>query len=1310
VNSNQRIDVAIRKATFSKLLPVLLLAAISALAATAFLIQKQISLTQDEELADFIQHINFQIEKLSTQVQSISENDLVINSLVDYTNRDNYLPIFFGSLKPTALKNTNSPFSVVFTDFEGSVVIENNGALHSQNEQNFDWKEAVLENGESVSLFNKHGVFIAYPVLYGESAEGAIAMYISNIRDILYFKAEAHNILLFDGDTPIYAANQRYLEPSSARSGRITPDSSQNSISPGLDLSQAASLNLSAFQHKTTRLNDLTVHTLQSYGSAYSNVVWATIAAIFVFVLIVLGTSYSIQFASRKAASIIKQLQEKIRSLSESTGEDKKLGESENEPLEIRSLRESFNNLMEELSTTTFFKDRVEGVVDSLDEMLVVYDTSLNVMLHNTAFDEFCKKIGCSFEESAHKLFPEAFLELDTTKPKDQRKIEYNEYLVNGRQQTIYIDWRKTLYIDNKQNTVGSVLAGMNITPSVELQKELSLKNQAIDEALTSIIIADASSPGFPVTYVNKAFEKLTGYSAHEMIGTSCKLLQGPETDPKTTEKIRTALGELRPISVTILNYRKDGTQFYNRLSLSPITNSDNNITHILGFQDDVTEQERTTQFLEEARIKAEESTKLKAEFLASMSHEIRTPMNGILGMLGLLDRSQLDAQQSQHLKLAQTSAKSLLVLINDILDFSKVEAGKLTLENVEFDIIDLLGEMAISLACTAEEKQLEIILDTSDVKQRRVIGDTGRLRQILYNLLGNAIKFTPEGHIILRAHSHDCDSNQAASFTFEVIDTGVGIPESHLQSVFDSFSQVDASTTRQFGGTGLGLTISKQLAELMGGDVTASSKVGQGSTFTLSVQLDIPDPHEETELPNFSEKSILLLGSLQEHLDILAKQLNLWSASTQTTTHYSDAIELIKQKRFDVVMIDSNLENIDSNALSSRLIEASANKEVKAILLKPLFETNNRSISHQSVDNTCIPKPVTATKLKDTLNLLLANEANVQTHVALPQKARHTLKDKPSIIGQHALLVEDNPINQILAVALVEGFGMHVSVANHGLEAIEIINKNISENAPNFSIILMDCQMPEMDGYETTGQIRNGACGDLYKTIPIIAMTANAIAGDREKCLDAGMDDYLSKPIDNTLLERKLTQWVEISELSISPKQMTEIEASVEQVSSKNNSINAAHSQLGNEENLDTSGISQETKITDETSTSKDVPPKSIKTWDFDSALNRTLNSEDLLLKVIDVYMSDIPVLVFKLCDALEEADNDQVAYLAHTIKGASLNIDAEPLSQLSLEIELKSKSGENMPVQETISALKSTSEELFSVLNEFTKTKRAS
>lgn len=494
------------------------------------------------------------------------------------------------------------------------------------------------------------------------------------------------------------------------------------------------------------------------------------------------------------------------------------------------------------------------------------------------------------------------------------------------------------------------------------------------------------------------------------------------------------------------------------------------------------------------AKKEAESSERSKAEFLAAMSHEIRTPMNGVLGMLGLLEKSNLEAAQRHQVDIAISSATSLLGLINDILDFSKIEAGKMDFEMLEVDLKHELESCIESIAFKAEEKGLELVLNTNEVTHPNIITDAGRLRQILTNLVGNAVKFTNRGQIRINASLHKDNGNHGC-LRIDVIDTGIGIPNEKIDTLFKAFTQADGSTTRKYGGTGLGLSIVKKLCELMGGSISVTSIHGEGSTFRVDLNVE--------------------LGGDQV------------------------IIQAVEQ---------------DSN--------------------------------------------------EDT--------------ISWPSDVR-------------ILLVEDNTTNQLVAQGMLDSLGLYAEIAANGLEALEAIK--ISNDTQPYSIVLMDCQMPEMDGYDATRAIREGQAGEENKQLPIIAMTANAMQGDREKCSLAGMDDYITKPINLSVLKSILIKW--ILKGQVSKRSYTE-----------------------------PSTVSK-TILTD------------LPLWDEVDTLHRLGNNRVLLKKVIESFMNDGPKSLVSLTKALEENRSEEAQLHAHSLKGSAANIGAIKLEAIArhLEEEVKRK-----------------------------------
>ncbi|WP_111976995.1 response regulator [Algibacillus agarilyticus] len=571
----------------------------------------------------------------------------------------------------------------------------------------------------------------------------------------------------------------------------------------------------------------------------------------------------------------------------------------------------------------------------------------------------------------------------------------------------------------------------------------------------------------------------------------------------------------------------------------------------LIGTNMDITEHKKLIAEKENALQKAKETTKLKSEFLASMSHEIRTPMNGVLGMLNLLQQSELNSEQDHFATLAKSSAESLLIIINDILDFSKIEAGKLDFESIEFSLHQLLSEFIESVAAKAEEKQLELILDVTNVENIPVIGDPGRIRQILTNLVGNALKFTKQGEIVIKG---TLTTNQDNSLTFicDVTDTGVGIPPEKSDHIFDSFTQVDASTTRQFGGTGLGLAIVQQLCSLMNGEIKLQSKVNKGSTFTFSIQLTPSDSTQITMPPvDLTHANVLIVDDNKTNLEVLSKQLHIWGANTLTAGDAFEALHILEQttqnnlQPIDVAILDMQMPNMNGAELGTKIRQNTKYDHIKLIMMTSMGRRGDANVLAQIGFSAYFPKPTTNQDLYSALSIVLEGGEALQQ--ATPLVTQHYVKrianpplSSPSVDNDinnqsdltqqntwpentKLLLVEDNFINQTVAQAQLKNIGLSCDIAGNGEEAIQ----RLTGSDQPYTIILMDCQMPEMDGYEATNKIRNGLGGKHYINIPIIALTANAMKGDKEKCLAAGMDDYLTKPLKEPLLEDMLQQWL---------------------------------------------------------------------------------------------------------------------------------------------------------------------------------------
>ncbi len=550
---------------------------------------------------------------------------------------------------------------------------------------------------------------------------------------------------------------------------------------------------------------------------------------------------------------------------------------------------------------------------------------------------------------------------------------------------------------------------------------------------------------------------------------------------------------------------------------------ADGNPTRCIGVNADITQFKQAQAELRQAKLEAITANQTKNEFLTRMSHEIRTPMNAIIGMGHLLEDTALNKKQHDYLSNINDSAASLLHIIDEILDFSKLESGRYLLENSHFDLDHVYEQLSKSVSHRAEQKNIELIFDVGHDVPRFIKGDSRRLLQVLHNLLDNAIKFTDQGEVTLRTRMLELQQN--VELEFSVIDTGIGIPEDKMQNLFDPFTQADGSTSRRFGGTGLGLTISKHLIDQMGGKLTVTSAEKKGSCFSFTAQFERSQLGEQPvrhEPQRYHHLRTLIVDDHPSALTVLENTAQALKLNVDTASCAKDAYRKIEQASLDkksvyeLILMDFKMPEINGIEACDYIRNSSTIVEKPKIILISNYSRDDIADDY-CLDNIdgFINKPVTPSRVFDAVASAFGEEIFEHQHQISDTDQDHLLD------GVHVLLAEDNLVNQKVAIGILKKKGVHVSVANNGVEALQQLKDS---EAGTFGAILMDMEMPEMDGYEATRRIR---AGTHCTHIPIIAMTAHALQGDRERCLEAGMDDYITKPVDPKLLYQTLALYL---------------------------------------------------------------------------------------------------------------------------------------------------------------------------------------
>lgn len=880
-----------------------------------------------------------------------------------------------------------------------------------------------------------------------------------------------------------------------------------------------------------------------------------------------------------------------------------------------------WKNWINQTPDIIFFKD-LQGVYRGVSKSTAVLAgfKSAEEMVGKTDFEIYPEdraKVFTAQDEGVIKTLEPCFVE---------------DWVIHATKGKIQIETLKAPLYDENGKLLGVQGVSRDITDMYNYKKTIARQQAQMHTIIENI--------PFPIwlkdvegryTLINQSYEKFYQVKKEEVLGLKpLEILKNnnlfaPE-ETKILEDEDKKVIEEKTISHSTNRMTVDGEEHYLEITKSPILDKNLEVIGIAGISIDVTTHKNYEDELMKARDSAEQANSAKSEFLANISHEIRTPMNGIMGFIQLLAETNLDEEQKDFVDETKKSSEILLKLLNDVLDLSKIEAGKMSMENISFNVRYVVEDVATLASSNVSKKNIEISALCHSNIPEKVFGDPSRLKQVLNNFVNNAIKFTEEGEIVITAKLLEIKDGKVR-LIFEVADTGIGISKENQSKIFEAFTQADSSTTRKYGGTGLGLTISKNIIHKMNGEVSIESKPNLGSKFSFTAEFEI-DTSPNEYISNYQALkglTILAVDDNKTNLKILSHYLKEFKATTITATTAEKALEILQNEdqKIDMILTDFCMPEISGIELSQMILKLKKYKNIPIILLTSRAQRGDYRLAMENHLRGYLTKPVRKNDLIECISMLVSENGSMPEEDKMII-TKHTIKEKRMNENVKILLAEDNPINQKLTIKMINKAGFFCDLAQNGAEAVTAFENNC------YDMIFMDCQMPIMDGYEATAKIR-----EIEKTrgsdpIQIIALTANAMHGIMKDCKKSGMNDYLAKPINYESLIEKINQYAQ-SGTSHSCRMKKREQISPPKTASKSDIIQSIVSDLG----LDASDAEE----------------------------------------ILNGFLSDAKNMANDMDKALTVKDFDALAQLAHSIKGASGNLRVNDVFLITSKLEEQAK-----------------------------------